>query len=552
MNKILVAVMATLLSLCAVSAAQAAPYRNALGLDLSKVGAPSGAIMSEANSGTSPDLSNQDNNADVQTLAAALVFAKTGDTAMRDKVCRNLDKVQGTEAGARALAVARGVQAYALAADYVNAPANCANEPKFRSWLSGIRRFATTGGPSNIITCDEQRPNNWGTHCGASRIAVDIYLGDTADLQRAATVFRGWTGERSAYAGFSYGDLSWQADSSKPVGVNPVGAKKGSLDVDGVLPDDQRRGGSCCTLTKENYVWEALQGATTQALLLAVQGYDSLNWGNRAIQRAVAWEYRVNNFPATGDDHFLPYIVNRVYGTSFSTSSGSAFGKGMGGSEWFAPALTVSANATAPATTPAPAPTTTTPAPAPTTTTPAPAPTTTTPAPVPTTTTPAPVPTTTTPAPVPTTTTPAPAPTTTTPAPAPTSQTIGTTADYYVEGGTTYNSGNVLIDGSPARVGYFRFAVPAGSAPKSATLRLFNVATASSTGNTVEVRNAAGTVVAKTTIGSAAGWNTVTIPGSALAAGKEITIVVKRSATSRTDYASREASTNRPQLVIAR
>src|SRR3954452_15076886 len=517
MNKILVAVMATLLSLCSVSAAQAAPYRNALGLDLSKVGAPTGAIQSDANGGASPDLANQDNNADVQTLAAALVFAKTGDTAMRDKVCRTLDKVQGTEAGARALAVARGVQAYALAADYVNAPAKCANEPKFRSWLSGIRRFATTGGPSNIITCDEQRPNNWGTHCGASRIAIDVYLGDTADLQRAATVFRGWTGERSAYAGFSYGDLSWQADSSKPVGVNPVGAKKGSLDVDGVLPDDQRRGGSCCTLTKENYVWEALQGATTQALLLAVQGYDSLNWGNRAIQRAVAWEYRVNNFPATGDDHFLPYIVNRVYATSFSTSSGSAFGKGMGGSEWFAPALTVSANATAPATTPAPAPTTTTPAPAPTTTPP-----------------------------------PAPAPTTTTPAPAPTSQTIGTTADYYVEGGTTYNSGNVLIDGSPARVGYFRFAVPAGSAPKSATLRLFNVATASSTGNTVEVRNAAGTVVAKTTIGSAAGWNTVTIPGSTLAAGKEITIVVKRSATSRTDYASREASTNRPQLVIAR
>ena len=40
----------------------------------------------------------------------------------------------------------------------------------------------------------EQRPNNWGTHAGAARAAVALYLGDTAELSRTATVFRGWLG----------------------------------------------------------------------------------------------------------------------------------------------------------------------------------------------------------------------------------------------------------------------------------------------------------------------------------------------------------------------
>jgi len=52
---------------------------------------------------------------------------------------------------------------------------------------------------------------------GASRAAIDVYLGDMQDLARTAQVFRGWVGDRSAYAGFSYtNDLSWQAAPTKP------------------------------------------------------------------------------------------------------------------------------------------------------------------------------------------------------------------------------------------------------------------------------------------------------------------------------------------------
>ena len=43
---------------------------------------------------------------------------------------------------------------------------------------------------------------------------------------------------------------------------------------DGVLPDDQRRsGGFVWPPTKENYVWEALQGAIAQAVILHRAGF---------------------------------------------------------------------------------------------------------------------------------------------------------------------------------------------------------------------------------------------------------------------------------------
>ena len=43
---------------------------------------------------------------------------------------------------------------------------------------------------------------------------------------RPATVFRGFVGERSSYAGFRYGELSWQCDMAAPVGINPTGCTR--------------------------------------------------------------------------------------------------------------------------------------------------------------------------------------------------------------------------------------------------------------------------------------------------------------------------------------
>ena len=197
--------------------------------------------------------------------------------------------------------------------------------------------------PTLVLT-HELRPNNWGTHAGASRIAADIYLGDRRDLARAAAVFMGWLGDRDIYHGFRYGeDQSWQSDPAAPVGVDPPGTSKDGQSIDGALPDDMRRGCSlrfppCPTL----YPWEALQGAVVQAELLSRQGFDAWNWGDQALRRAATFlfdlhrRYGDEKWAAPGGDAWIPWLLNARYGTRFPVTSPASPGKGMGFTDWTA------------------------------------------------------------------------------------------------------------------------------------------------------------------------------------------------------------------------
>jgi hypothetical protein len=279
----------------------------------------------------SPDVSDQDDPDNVRVLARALVFARTGDASSREEVIGACRAVIGTQSGGRTLALGRELLAYVVAADLVKLPAEL--DADFRRWLDEVRHEDLDG--RTLVSTHEDRPNNWGTHAGASRMAAAVYLGDRDDLERAAQVFRGWLGDRASYAGFSYGDLSWQADPARPVGVNPAGATLDGHSVDGVLPDDQRRsGGFSWPPPKENYVWEALQGAVAQAVILQRAGYDAFAWEDRALLRAVRWLHEQAAFPAEGDDTWTPWIVNQIYATSFPAPTPSRPGKNMGFSDW--------------------------------------------------------------------------------------------------------------------------------------------------------------------------------------------------------------------------
>ncbi|HEX2103606.1 MAG TPA: fibronectin type III domain-containing protein [Solirubrobacteraceae bacterium] len=287
-----------------------------------------------------PQISDQDNQHSTYVFAGALYYARTGDSAIRTKVRNGIMAARETENGGRVLALARNLIGYVLAADLINlADYSASDEAAFRTWLSGVRTESMTE-CSNLKACHEARPNNWGTHAGASRIAADVYLGDTVDLAAAASVFRGWVGDRSVYAGFRYGDLSWQCDSAAPVGINRTGCTKNGRDIDGVVPDDQRR---CGTFVwppcKTNYAWETLQGASVQADLLSRQGYDSWNWSNKAVQRAVDWLYRTTfsdgrTYPPEGDDTWIPWLVNRAYHSTFAAITPSSPGKNIGYTDW--------------------------------------------------------------------------------------------------------------------------------------------------------------------------------------------------------------------------
>jgi hypothetical protein len=296
-------------------------------------------VLAAANSSCGGvDLANQDQSNNVCIMAKALVFARTGTTSYRTAVVDAISQIvwSGTYVG-RALALGRELGAYVVAADLIDLQnVDPGLDASFRDKLRELRWTYTSGAAANLIDCHEKRPNNWGTHCGATRAAIAVYLGDTGDLERAAQVFKGFLGDRSSYAGFDYGDdLSWQCDPSRPVGINPSACWKGGGSIDGVIPDDQRRGGSFTwPAPHENYVWESLQGLLAQAVILSRAGYPVWDWEDRALLRAVRWLHDVNGYAAEGDDRWLPHIVNRAYGTSFPAPSPTTGGKNFGWTDW--------------------------------------------------------------------------------------------------------------------------------------------------------------------------------------------------------------------------
>ena len=284
-----------------------------------------------------PSLADQDDPDNIRTFAKALLCVRQG--AHCNEVRSACMAIIGTESDSlsRGLSVGRELMAYVVAAQLVGLSA--ADDARFRSWLGGLRTRILPDGRT-LVSTHEDRANNWGTHAGASRIAADIYLGDSVDLQRAAQVFRGWLGDRSAYSGFAYGDACWQTHPGAPVGVNPMNTVlPGFGNADGALPDDMRRG--CCPQLPPchtDYVWEALQGVIAQAWMLSRQGDPAFAWEDQAVLRAVQFVARLDrdygNWWAGGDDTWIPWLVNRAYRTSFRTTSPSSPGKNIGFTDW--------------------------------------------------------------------------------------------------------------------------------------------------------------------------------------------------------------------------
>ncbi len=286
-----------------------------------------------------PFIRDQDSDVDIHVLAKALVYARTEEERYREEVITAIQAAMGTEIGGDILALGRNLPGYVIAADLVEPPSVV--KRAFRSWLKHLLDEELDG--KTLRQVHESRPNNWGTHAGGARAVIARYLDDENELRRVAKVFRGWLGDRSTYDGFEYGDLSWQADPEKPVGINPSGATRDGHSIDGVLPDDQRRSGSFTwPPPHENYVYEALQGALLQAVVLERAGYDAWEWEDRALLRAFRWLEDEALFPAQGDDTWQPHLINRVYGSDLTAPLPSRPGKNVGWTDWTCPEETVS------------------------------------------------------------------------------------------------------------------------------------------------------------------------------------------------------------------
>lgn len=297
-----------------------------------------------------PDLSNQDEETNLIILAKALVHARTNNPTYRDQVVEALRVItyENTEDNVgvdglpqgRPLSVGRKLVTYIIAADLINlAQEQPSLDADFRAKLRQLltKVVDDEGDPDDTIQrTHERRPNNWGTHAGATRIAIALYLNDRVELDRAAQVFHGWLGSRTTYADFrfSQGDSSWQCDPANPVAINPASCLKDGHPIGGALPEEMRRGGPFTwPPTDTQYPWEALQGAVVQAQLLQRAGYPAWEWEDRALLRAAQFLYQIG-WPADDDDEWQLWLLNRAYGTTFATESPASTGKNMGFTDW--------------------------------------------------------------------------------------------------------------------------------------------------------------------------------------------------------------------------
>ncbi|MEO5939925.1 MAG: hypothetical protein ABIQ76_03465, partial [Candidatus Limnocylindrales bacterium] len=339
-----------------------------------------------------PDVCNQDAKHHLATFASALVYARTGvdsyGTKARAGVMAAI-RTQRDGCGNAVLALGRQLTAYVLAANLAGLSGT--DDATFQTWLSTIRAKVIGGHPTwnSLIVTHGNSPNNWGAYAGASRIAADLYLGDTVDLAVASRITRGFLGDRTAYAGFTdnltSAAIAWSCSGSSATYTpeNP-GCTKSGINLDGGVVADISRGGSLSWPPSDPaipYQLEAIQGVGLQVELLYRNGYPAAwGWGNDGLKRAAALVTRSaaaggTGWNATTASRQMPWLLNRRYGTSIPTRT-SGTGRAIGFTDWlYGSGAASQAQATAtPAPTPKP---TATPAPGATPTpTPTPSPTT--------------------------------------------------------------------------------------------------------------------------------------------------------------------------------
>lgn len=297
------------------------------------------AALSAANgSWTTPNLSDQDDKNDTSMLAAAIVAKRNNNSTLTTKVRDACLNARETENGGRVLALGRQLQSVAIACDIT---LTGSDRTTWKSWLSTVRTESMTE-CTNLISCSNTRPNNWGTHATAARLIADKILGDTTDFNAAANVYKGWLGDRATYASFSYGDLAWQDNQSAPVGINRPNTTISGHNVDGLLPEEMRRSGAFTyPYPEQNYAYEALQGAIVSAVVLERAGVSVKTASTSALNRAYAAfgrsDWTSGAFEPTGDDTWQPWLQKCLYGSATFTPGATSPGKNMGWTDWTHP-----------------------------------------------------------------------------------------------------------------------------------------------------------------------------------------------------------------------
>lgn len=323
---------------------------------LPTTGAPWNYVNTIANaSWPVPDLANQDGEHNMHCLAAALVYARTGNLAMRTKARNGIMAAIPTfnAAGNPGLAPHRQVAGYVLAADFIGLTG--ADETDFRAFLMDMLtlRIGSHSTWGYIRETHRDSDNNWGSWAGASRIAADLYLGDQAsDLAEAANCTKGFFGDRTAWSQFKGqtsneepGVLTWACVPTM-AGYTPVNGTctLSGINVDGAVPKDIWREATPLTWPPPakgaSYQMETIAGTMLQAELLYRNGYPTIyNASNQALRRMAGLISRSGNSGGVGWNpgrvqFHTPWLLNRRYAGLNLPTVPAQYGRSLGFTDW--------------------------------------------------------------------------------------------------------------------------------------------------------------------------------------------------------------------------
>ena len=241
-------------------------------------GAGWASVLAAADGGwAAPDVCNRDNKADVEALAGALVYARTGNAAYRTKVINAIRAAVASQqdgCSSAVLAMGRQLGGWVMAADYAGY-----RDPSFVSWVSQIRT-RELGGHSRwhqLRYTSGNSSNNWGIWALASMVAADAYLGDASALAGDWAIFHGYGDGTHKFEPTSDFLPGWNCTSY--FAIEP--GHCGSPDKNGAPVEDASRTGNTTT-PDEGYANESISGMTVQAMLLARAGYPA--WGVNSSQ----------------------------------------------------------------------------------------------------------------------------------------------------------------------------------------------------------------------------------------------------------------------------
>jgi len=300
-------------------------------------------------------LSDQNLLTQSSVLAGALVYARTGDAAYKDKVVIALKQVCGTETvgTTQLLALARTLYGYVVAADLVQMPysTTCNNGQTWQQFLTAIRTKPIPGNsrwPTLEVTSADTS-SNWGAYALSSHLAVSYALNDTAAIERDIAIFKRFLGDTTSVAkpfnptaGYNYNSngKTWDMSPTLQRGINPLSATDARS---GALIEDALRltsGGSdstpCCAVTTVavDYMEENLDGSLSTAQLLRAHGVDLTGFQDQALKRAFDYYWKNGGPGPYSVSRYLPYAINYLYGTSYTTQTEDRPYRHMGYGSW--------------------------------------------------------------------------------------------------------------------------------------------------------------------------------------------------------------------------